>query len=195
MHPIDLPFARSRRLSVALLALGACADVASSEPESGLEAVSDTDVAVAEHALVAGTTANAVASCMNDNSRIGAKPTRSIYNPSGYVGWAEWRIGNSGECRGWQWVRVHITVPIAPLDIFYYVRGQPIESNYVGHFFWSNGLGVGQHEGPIVRDDRVICGLLNPVASRVPSGLGGVTLFFGVDGTPVGSPVRSGMMC
>ncbi|MDI1461048.1 hypothetical protein QEZ54_08735 [Catellatospora sp. KI3] len=50
------------------------------------------------------------------NIRVG--PVKSIYDSRGvYYGWMEQRWGNSGNCWGYQWVKVHITKTL-PIDSY-----------------------------------------------------------------------------
>jgi hypothetical protein len=45
------------------------------------------------------------------STQIGA--TVSIYSTAGrYYGWAEQRYSSNGACRGYQWIRLHVTYPI-----------------------------------------------------------------------------------
>lgn len=42
--------------------------------------------------------------------------TVSIYSPSTYYGWAEQRYSSSGDCSGYQWIRLHVTNTMSMID-------------------------------------------------------------------------------
>jgi hypothetical protein len=106
--------------------------------------------------------------CLVSNRRIAGKDdAQSVYVRGGaYLGWAEWREGTYGSCEGAQWIRFHLQLALpAPLELRYLVDdGVPTAVGYA----WPEGL-PGRvnstdaeviHDGPILRDSRVICALL-----------------------------------
>ena len=106
--------------------------------------------------------------CLVSNRRIAGKDgAQSVYVRGGaYLGWAEWMEGTYGNCEGAQWLRFHLQLALpGPLELRYLVDdGTPTAVGYA----WSEGL-PGRvnssdaeviHDGPILRDSRVICALL-----------------------------------
>ena len=107
-----------------------------------------------------------VPDCVN-NERIFEKDApQSIYLEKQRFGWAEWRIGTYGNCRGVQWLRFHLQANIpGPLELRYLVDdGAPTG---VGEA-WPDGLAglsdvddVGlPHDGPLLFNENVICALV-----------------------------------
>jgi hypothetical protein len=98
-------------------------------------------------------------------------PVRSIYSTSGtYYGWAEQRYSNTRSCRGYQWIRLHVTkpIPIARYDdgslgwITVTLYSQPNTNHYVS---WSSGrttsIGVGTYNLRLLyAPNDPLCGII-----------------------------------
>jgi hypothetical protein len=53
-----------------------------------------------------------VPGCLSSNIRAGngtPDPVASLWSNNYYYGWAEQRYGTRGSCRGYQWIRLHVT--------------------------------------------------------------------------------------
>jgi len=114
--------------------------------------------------------------CLVSSRRIAGKDgAQSVFVRGGaYLGWAEWMEGTYGSCEGAQWLRFHLQFALpGPLELRYLVdNGTPTAVGYA----WPEGL-PGRvnssdaeviHDGPILRDSRVICALL--ALADVPRG-------------------------
>lgn len=87
------------------------------------------------------------------------EPRLSIFRADIRYGTAVWMQGTSGTCEGQQWIRFDIDIAIpGPLELRY-VSNQ-WEATGIGHGF-PQGLPAGSFDAPVMRDPRIICGLLS----------------------------------
>lgn len=123
-----------------------------------------------------GSWAWSVPSC-SASKRLGYE--RSIYARSGkYYGWAEVRLGTSGRCQGYAWVRLHVTVPIHTIDGMTVANSRP---RFEHPDYFSPGdlnyVRTGTHNGKLTRSGgrRLNAWIDNGVAKVYSGGSGRYT--------------------
>lgn len=87
------------------------------------------------------------------------EPRLSVYQGHVRYGTAVWMQGTAGTCKGQQWIRFDIEVAVpGPLELRYVSNQWEATGN--GYSF-PQGLPAGSFDAPVLRDPRIICGLLS----------------------------------
>lgn len=103
--------------------------------------------------------ASEIPDCLVESRRFPDKdPRLTVFQGETEYGEAEWREGMFGACVNKQWIEFDVVNPIPGPLVLHYVT---IDGTFTGvGYSFPDGLPAGPFHGPILDDDRVICGLL-----------------------------------